>query len=327
MKYKIDSIINLQKFNDSLGILKQNLQDTLLQVENNKIFEKSSTTQSNTIGISVLVSIGIFIVGRFIAWYKTKSEKRNEIIAYRNTILVWIKLIDKAVEQRANSCEDFCGRLVKSDRFSTEKFNYNRLFADKLEAITIDKYINIFVTNSKGKEDVKEKLCFNLYAKLAFLKDIEEKMDSDYVLYHEKAEKIIDEWNSNFAKLHNVINQETKLNPSSPSEFHTKVLRIRKEFHVNVQDKTLLNSVTTHLIEPLIEICETETDQTTYLFDLIACLQELKITGRKWEANKKGYLDIFVQNNSEMKRKHTELKTIKENIINQTKVKCVFRIK
>lgn len=342
---KLDSTSKVQStLLDSIKGLNETLNNSLKIV--NKTFLSSG--EEPILGMSaglakilipVFVTIGIFGLGQFLVWFKSKSEKQNEVNSYRELILTWIKLIEKSIKQQVDSCNDFSARLSKSVDIHPEIFKFNKLLANKVDDFSVDVYVNTFITNTVGlneeANDQKEKWCFNLISHFNFLKDIEEQIPDIYEKYHSQTFKIMDEWNANFTKLDKLISQQSKLvnvTPTLPTaKFHSQIMTIANSWrNSSPNGRSSASHSMDNLITPMTTAVSNELNQNPsndYAFNLSDNLQSLRITFMKWESVKNGNVQVFEGLGKKINEVLTSLNQTGENFRNNTKVNDILQIK
>ncbi|MCJ8290002.1 MAG: hypothetical protein HRT58_10090 [Crocinitomicaceae bacterium] len=342
----LDSISNMYMIQiDSISGVNMSLQDSILTL-NQQSLESASETEIlglplglARIFIPVIVTLLVFALGQFLVWLKSKYEKQNEVASYRELILGWVNLIEQSVTQQVTSCNDFSIRLRDSEDIHPELFQYNKMFANKVDDFSVDVFVNTFVTNSKGvdseSENDKQKWCFNLISEFNYLKNIEEQIPTIYEKYQSQTFEIMDEWNSNFGKLDKIISEQSRLVNSRPGHatatFHGQVMGIANAWLAAAPNgRSSVTLTIDTLITPLTDLVRVELTQNPsneYAFNLSDILQTLRISHLKWETNKNGNVQIFEGLGTKINDVLVSLKSTKNNFDSKTKPNQVFNIK
>ncbi|MDZ7691803.1 MAG: hypothetical protein U5K69_11870 [Balneolaceae bacterium] len=281
--------------------------------------------------IPAVITLIVFVLGIIIRWVVRKREKRQELRAYKNIILNWIEQIKKVVNRQVESCSNFSTQLSEAENIQAERLSYNKLLVDKIEQISIDKYVNTFVINSTGEPEKNYEMTFKIIGQLKFLQDIEEHIPSIYEAYQKQTEEIMKEWNSNFAHFDSLVSNQTKALASNNQNdsFHSDVLKIANNWRAQAPNgRSSVTFTFSNLIMPLSSLINQELKQNSdnvYAFDLSACLQELRISYMKWEKLNQDFSASFSQIAENIEKSYDDLQSAK-SYFQSISLKYFFKI-
>lgn len=351
---KILEYIFIYKMADSTALLKKNpirLFDSSLSEHSDTLFIKvipqdTAIDPDTLFGMSedtakfvipVIVTISIFFLTQVIGWVKRKWEKHTDIENYRGIILDWVELMGVAVNQQIDACLDIATRLSSVQNIHPEPFQFNKFNVDKVEAISIDKYIATFVTNATGEKKVNDKMTYNFVSNFGYLKGMEKEIQTVYDDYQEQTFRVMDEWNVAFRKLDDLIStQVVKI------RINSEVLAITGAYHIQVRDtvNAYISSIPggranvaqsiDGLITPLRVITNQELKvqpQNDYAFNISATLQDLRLVVMQWEANTKGAKIRFETVANNLKLSYKGLTDAREHYIKNAPLKFFLRVK
>ncbi|MDP2387879.1 MAG: hypothetical protein Q8M29_16015 [Bacteroidota bacterium] len=332
IKHTVEIVTCCQPKTDTLAKLITTPQKELSN-SHGEIFGLTATDAK--FAIPIIVTISIFILTQLISWIKSKSEKRKEILSYRNIITQWVTLIESSITQQINACRDFSTRLTNSTDIHPETFQYNKLQVEKVESISVDRYISAFVTNSTGAEEPNYRMTFSLISQFNFLKNIENEIPNIYSVYQKQTFEIMDEWNVNFRSLDSLISKQTvtvRTTTNHPTAiFHTQVLQTANAWLNGAPNgRSSVSYSMTNLIEPLSTFVKVELNtnpNNDYAFNLSACLQELRISHLKWQTNLSGNILVFTGIADKLNDVYTGLTNSRNHFIDNTRVRYFWAIK
>lgn len=239
--------------------------------------------------IPTITTILVFIVGQIIIWFRNQNKKYNEVKNYQNVILSWIDLIQTPVMQQVQLCRDFAVRMASSSSIQPERFSVKKMLANKLNTISVERYIYTFMINTKNPKGENDKMIFNLISQVDFLASIESDIVKKYKEYHNQILELMNEWNSTFNLLKKTVDDWSK---PPITEFRQPVIDFcRKSLESNPPQQDTL-SIMNNLIIPL----EKLVSQNSYnedSFQLKPIFNQLEIIVYKWDVNKKGNSQNF----------------------------------
>ena len=284
--------------------------------------------------IPVVVTITIFFLGHFISWLKSKFERKKEVNSYKNLISKWIELIGKAIETQIKSCSEFASSLDKSEDMTPLRFSANKLLADKIDSLPLDKLINAFAVNTTGDNDKNYKMTFNLVSQFNFLRHVEQLIEKNYEAYAKFFDELVKSWNIKFIEFDNIISIQSKIIGKNQTHtdynFHVEVLRIANEWLRDAaKEKNSVRHSENKLILPLIDLTSTELDksQSDYAFKLSKIVSDLKLEIMQWDSSKGFYSSVFSGTATKIKDAYDKLEEAKLHFESNTKTVSVFRLK
>lgn len=282
-------------------------------------------------GITLLV----FILGQIIVWYRTQTAIQNEVKNYRDIILTWIDLIQKPVELQINSCIKLSENIINSQDIHPERFIANKMLAEKVDSIGIERYISTFMINTtipreKNENDV---MAYHLISQFNFLKSIEPIIADTYKNYQTQILELMNEWNIYFMKLDELVSNWSKIisNNHPYFTFQQKIINTSNSWMKTAPNgrSTIVHSMN-NLITPLSKIVEIELNTNIandYAFQLSAILQQLRIVDLKWKTNIEGNSKLFEDIAISIGNSYRTLLNAKKYFKEKTNVKCIFSLR
>ena len=284
--------------------------------------------------IPIAVTVLIFFLGHFISWLKGKYERKKEVSSYKNLISKWIELISKSIEAQITSCDQFAENLEKSEDMSPTRFSANKLLAEKINSLPLEKLINAFSVNTTGDKDKNYKMTFNLVSQFNYLTNVELSIAENFEAYSKLFDELVKRWNLLFTEFDDIISGQSKeigKNKEHPNfRFHEEVLKIVNEWiRTSPSDKNSILHTNNKLIKPLIELTakELNSNQNDYAFKLSRVIRDLNIELIQWDNAKRVNADLF--RNTAETIKHAYDKLLEANVYFkiETKTVNILRIK
>ena len=306
--------------------LKEYQLDELILKSNSGEFVLGMSETLASVLIPTFTAIFIFSIGLLINLLKSKKEKKNELLAYKNLILNWIEKVSLGIENQAIACKDFSERLSKESDLSVQKLVYTKLLVEKILEIPISNYIDSFVVNSTGDPSKNYAQVFVIIAQLNFINDMENEIPNYYKNFQNLTIELVDEWNLNFKILNEIFPSGTSVN----AHFFEEMNRIKLNWIRSTPDgRSNLALSMKLLINPLLELVKNEMDESyekNYLFELSSTLQDLAITNMKWLKLKNEYAQLFHITNENISNSLNSLLDSKSYFEKQTNLKYLFLI-
>lgn len=284
--------------------------------------------------IPVTVTITIFFLGHFVSWLKGKFDRKKEVESYKNLISKWIELIKKAVDTQITSCNEFAQSLEKSEDMTPIRFSANKLLADKIDSLPLEKLINAFSVNTTGDKDENYKKTFNLVSQFNFLRHVEQLIEKNFEGYTKFFDEIIKDWNKKFTEFDDIISTQSKeigKNQNHPNyQFHAAVLKIVNEWVKTApQENNSIKFSEKNLIQPLIDLTikELDNNQSDYAFKLSRVMRDLKIDIMQWESAKGMNSKLFANTATKIKYAYEKLEEANSYFRQKTRSVSIWRIK
>lgn len=284
--------------------------------------------------IPVVVTIIIFFLGHFVSWLKGKYERVKEVNSYKNLILKWIDLIKKAVETQITSCNEFAESLEKSEDMTPTRFSANKLLAEKIDSLPLEKLINAFSVNTSGDKDKNYKMTFNLVSQFNYLRHVEQLIEKNFEGYTKFFDEIIKEWNSKFTEFDDIISIQSKeigKNQNHPNfKFHSDVLKVVNDWLKTApKEKNSIRHTESKLIQPLIDLTirELDSNQSDYAFKLSRVMRDLKVDIMQWDSAKNVNATLFRSTATKIQYAYQKLEEVNLHFKQNTTTVNVLRIK
>ncbi|MBV5282717.1 MAG: hypothetical protein JZU53_09840 [Paludibacter sp.] len=324
---------------DSIGKLKEIVLNTNITLHSEKIKESRETIfqlpeSLARILIPALITLAVFLLGQIIIWFRNQKNIQNETNNYKKIILSWADLIKKPVEKQVSECRDLSLRIRNSQTINPERFGLIKMLANKVDSISIERFISTFMINSTNpKVDNKnEKMTFHIVSQLDYLMSMEKSIAETYKAYQDEINMIMDQWNDKFFTLTKIIDDWSKKinNQHEYSNFQQELRRISVNWTRTAPDgrSTMIHSVN-QLITPLSALVSAELNaniNNEYAFLLSETLQHLRIVDLKWGACINGYSTVFNDIADDIEASLNALNDAKTYFLTKTKTKNIFLI-
>jgi len=285
-----------------------------------------------TILIPVIVTLFVFLMGQFISWIKSKSERRNELKSIKTTIEQWIILIKPTIETQINGLNEFAEALKNTEEIHPERFKTSSMLVSKLQQLGLRDLIDTIMVNLKGKEEEKAKLLFNIVSQVEFLSKIESHLISNYENFKSYTLELMEEWNKAFRELFHEMNEATYqiTQVEAGCDFLLEKNKIANNFLTDSQGQTQTTKKTLDtFIYPLeIEVNKflKTSDNKHLILNLAYKIDNLKIINKKWEEHKKGHILLA----NDFSNKIEDVYSVLEDVVKKLKIykfNNIFKIK
>lgn len=326
---------------DSIGKIKEFIIQNHITLHSEKIKDSQDTIllmpeSLARILIPALITLIVFVVGQLIVWYRSQKIIQNETKTYKKIILGWADLIKTTIGQQVEECKGLSERIKNSENLIPEKFMMIKMLANKVDNISIDKYISTFLLNTtkpkNDEENKNEKMTFNLISQYSYLTSIESNISETYESYQLEINKIMEEWNEKFYILTKIIDDWTQKIKEEDDlfEFRQKVRQISVNW-VNTAPNgrsTMIHSVN-QLITPLSALVDEELKanmSNEYAYLLSETLQHLRIVDLKWKTCINGFSIVFHNIANDIEISLNALNEANVYFSTKTKTKNIFNI-
>ena len=315
----------------------QNIADTFLLSDNHKF---STTTIFNMpegfarIFVPAIITLIVFILGQLIVWYRNQRSIQNETKNYKKIVLCWADLIRVPIERQIDELNELADRIRSSDVLHPEGFYMNKMLADKVDSISIDRFISTFMINTKAmcNENLNDKMTFNLVSQFNYLVQMEKTIIDTYNAYVKESQDIMDNWNMGFNKLTKCIDEWFVRIDAKHEYFGLKqrVVFISMSWKRSIvgESSTMVNSME-NFITPLTEITTEVLNQNVnneFAYQISETLQSLRFIDYRWRTNNGAYVLVFNKMGNYIKTSLDSINEAKKYFEVNTKTKNVFEI-
>jgi hypothetical protein len=278
----------------------------------------------------------IFFLGYFLTWRKNQLDKKKEIKIYRDLIIEWITLAKVRTTTQIANCRAFSKSILESEHIDAAPYKHAPLMYEKLNAINIDKTINVFVFNSSGLQTDKLQNFNKLTANINFLDKVEEELKQKYEKSSVQFLAVNEEFNKTFISIESIFLRRVN---------ETGVVRGNKDFkHIQtlndlrvVYDKTSgdakdgITAIHTFdkLVTPWLEYVQAAFNHdksNAFLFELYNELTNMQLIKRRWKAYKDGYSQIFINYADQMEISYSDLEDCVA-YFNKSKIASWWKVK
>jgi len=187
-------------------------------------------------------------------------------------------------------------------------------------------------TKTKLKENINDKMTFNLVSQFNYLTLMEKSIVETYNTYQKDSLDIMDEWNVEFKKLSKCIdNLFVKVNNDHVYfAFKQKVVTISMFFKKATEDgtNTMVGSMD-NLISPLTELTTAELNHDVsneFAFQISEVLQYLRFVEHRWKVNNEAYNSVFKTMGKNIKTSLDSINEAKKYFETNTKTKNILQI-
>lgn len=256
---------------------------------------------------ATVTSIAIFTLGHYTNVYQEKKRKKNEVERYREVIFTWIYLIKEPIERLINELNDLSNRILNSDEMRPEVFHLNKVSISNISDIGIDKFINIFVSNSTDTQSKNNAICiYNIICQIDFLICIQEEIKNKYNEYFNQVASLNKEYNDCILAL----------NQANSNNFTYEIKQIVSSF----ENSTKVSIVKENYIDPLMRIHMKSGNNSIFKLN-----QDFDLIFAKFCMIKK-YDSLFSEIAENISKSYNCLLDYKKQLEN-TRVVCVCKIK
>lgn len=300
-------------------------------------------TEQEIIGLSkeffyyALIPFILFLLGVLANWLMRQQALRAETINFRNVVFMWIDSILEAEEEQEKKITELGNNIKKSNDINPERFTYKVILVNKLNDISIEKYISVFVVCSKNIKDDKtnrnDKI-YNLMNCLEFLVRVEIAVKEQYEEYRTASIAIMNRCNDTYLRLISLV-KEADL-------YIEQMNSVEKKFH-NVLRNSIADYITAvakengvdakiityeKLVDPVNgQISEIEGKmRTPYIDNVASLISEYMIIKKQWDMNNKGYGDNLLSYSKKIKEACDKIQETKNFFKESTNVKNILKI-
>jgi len=250
-----------------------------------------------------LLTLFLFFIGQIFSWYKSKSERKNELKSIKDSVEIWIDMTKSTILLQIQTNRKFINLLRKTDEITAQPIGFNNILMDKLNDYKFNQYVETFVLNCSEKQDTKVKCLFNLIDGIDYFRDYEMELRNIYKIFQDNTIELAKEWYNAYIKLDELKKNYISIfkgNPTHTSvEFYKKYFYLFNSWVISNKNKKSLNEINSSLIIPLFKIAQESIlvsldDQMA--IDALDILGELMIINEKWNINRQGTIDLFWSN-------------------------------
>lgn len=254
------------------------------------------STELGAIIIPTMASIIVFIIGVIIDRCAKCKERKNETIAFRNTLFAWVDLNKKAVEDQIQIIYSFAKLIHQNTTLQNEALVFKKNMIGKLSIATAENVLKYLINNSSSfnKEESAVK-AYNLISQIEFLSVFEEQILVQYKKYERDSLSLFEDWNRNIINIQN-------LSKNADEEYNFTILNSIKNIVKNwmeiqyLEDKVNIQLTEQYLIMPILKIASNfKLGQIGYekCDSIILSAKELDIIYRRWKSIAEGFSEVF----------------------------------
>lgn len=207
-KYTNDSINEIFKpfwFNDTIHSISNHIEKELSWYEKMDLSTKIALI---SLGVSVLTFLLGFIVSEVIRRY----NKSNDLKQYKQFIQEWIDKSNSNLDEYINSLEDFSQKVSINTDLNIIQWRTPIIHLSEIGKIPLEKFSDIYIWgHSKESKEQNRKELMNLLYQIEYLNKVEVIIKSVYDEYCMNNNKIMEEWNSNYMQMIDLLVLTTQI--------------------------------------------------------------------------------------------------------------------
>ncbi len=284
--------------------------------------------------MKTLIPFIVLIIGLIWNWRANKRQKIGETKNFRYVIFSWIDSTHDSLEKQYNKLYKLSKAIKLSEDANPERFEYLALSYNKLNTMSLDKYIYMFVINCFDKDRNVERQIANvtkLISSLEYLTQVSSYIKEKYEDYSRSYKNNMDHCNTYFLKLLGLIKEvdshRDKYNKSE-MELHKRIIYVVNNYiaecskaNNHAKGKTLIFKI---LVSPIER--EIPGYSSAYFNEVKDVIMGYNAIKRQWNADQKGFSKIFEDYANSMKKVDENLRTTERYLREGTIVKNIFHI-
>ena len=195
---------------------------TIAQVGNETI-EVDSNIHSNSnnndligVGITIIVSIIIFLLGFIINEAIRRRNKSNELSQYKQFIKEWIEKSEVTLSEYIKSLKQFSDAIIVNTDLNIAQWRTTLIHVSRINSIPLEIYSQIFIFGLKeNNSEENRKQLMNLLYQIDYLEKIHTIIKEAYSEYCDENKKIMEEWNTSYMQLTDLFQEHSNIDGSS----------------------------------------------------------------------------------------------------------------
>lgn len=212
------------------------------------------------------------------------------------------------------------------------RFEYAMTEMHKLTTISFEKYVSVFLLNSKPKEgdNKSDKQIYNMISTIDYLSRSEKMVFSQYERYQKDCNLLFTKCNELYMQLIDFCQNkeklitENKINDSNEKDFYLKIFKLVEGYVTKINDPENKDKraliLYSNLIDPIRDEIIPNKDISSFI-ELIKIISSFDLIKRQWESNKIGYSQIFKDYSSAISKVYTKLEDSVNYFKEKTKAK------
>lgn len=196
-----DSMIMVVRDSDSI-LNKSSALPTSIHVVNESKEAKISDNTYMQFGISIFVSVCIFVLTFIINELLRRWNKRKELVLYKYIIEeLWIKS-HQSIDEYTKALDKFELNIKENDDLNVAMWETPAINVSKLRSIGVDKIADTLEINLDCKNKKLRKFnMMTLLFQLDYIDNVSKEVRKVYEEYYEQSQKLMDEWNQSYIRL------------------------------------------------------------------------------------------------------------------------------
>lgn len=186
------------------------------------IHSNSSNNDLIGVGITVIVSIIIFLLGFIINEAMRRRNKSNELSQYKQFIKEWVEKSEVTLSEYIKSLKQFSDAIKVNTDLNIAQWRTTLIHVSRINSIPLEMYSQIFIFGLKennGEENRKQLM--NLLYQINYLEKIHTIIKEAYNEYCDENKNIMKEWNMSYMQLNDLFQEHNNIDGS---KFEGKII-------------------------------------------------------------------------------------------------------
>lgn len=282
--------------------------------------------------MTIVVTLLVFILGYIINIVIKRYERFKETNDYRE-IVFWGASSNKATfTNNIDRLNNFASQISSTEDMEALRFEYAMTEIYKLNTIPFEKYISIFLLNSKLKKGKtkNDKNIYNLISAIDYLSRSEKMVFDQYERYKNDFNQLLSESNELYKQLIDICQSKQGLiekniiNNADEQAHYNTLFNLIGAYATEVSKPENKLKRASILYSLLVEPFRDEINQygnVSSSLELIKIISNFELIRRQWESNKEGYSAIFAEYKSNVETVYTKLESSVDYFKKDTKAR------
>lgn len=170
----------------------------------------------NTIDVPVIVSIIIFVLGFIISEAIRRRNKSKNLKQYKQFIQEWVEKSNDTLVDYINSLEVFSNIIKTNTDLNIAPWRTGIIHLSEINKIPLEKFSDIYIFGlSKKIKNENRKQIMNFLYQIEYLNKVPILIMEVYNKYCENNQRIMDEWNTYYMQLLDLLGSTKSINPQT----------------------------------------------------------------------------------------------------------------
>lgn len=287
----------------------------------------SQMTQDNTIlglswdvFITLFVTIFVFVLGYILNELIKSYERYKETKDYREIVFFGITSNEKSINNNTDKLNSFATQISSTEDIEALRLEYAMTEIHKLSTIPFEKYVSVFLLNSKLKKGKKreDKNIYNLISTIDYLSRVESMVFEQYNRYKSDFNALFESCNSLYLKAIGILHDKYVqinngiINDAAEIAHYSTLINLIEPYVTEVakpENKEKRGSLLFSMFVTPIETEVNKFNNPSSSIELLKILGQFEVLKRQWESNKQGYSLIFADYKVNVETVYAKLKS------------------